>query len=297
MPSFYRLCVTLPEPLARSLADVLEAEETESYTLFESADGWRVEVPQPRLPGEDEIEALRERVRRLGIAEASIEVETVADRDWLTENRRQWAPVRIGRFVIHGRMDRQKVGAGALGIELEAGQAFGTGRHASTRLCLSAIETIVKRRRIRRALDLGCGSGVLAIAVARAARARVLATDIDPIAVRVALANVRANGVAARVHVIPSAGCRAIEGRFDLILANILARPLEAMAGDLAARLAPGGEIVLAGILDAQARALVARYRAEGLVLRRHFTEGGWAALLFGRSGPIGRQDETPALV
>ena len=181
--------------------------------------------------------------------------------------------------------------AGSLAIKVEAGNAFGTGRHESTRGCLLALDRLAKRRRVRRALDMGCGSGVLAIAVAKLWRdslqGPVLALDNDPIAVAVTKENAAVNAVATVLEAAVSDGYRGLPalggGPFDLIVANILAEPLEAMAGDLAAHLAPGGTAILSGLLAVQERSLRAKHRTQGIILKDRVRLGGWTTLILGR--------------
>src|SRR5581483_5073211 len=180
-----------------------------------------------------------------------------------------------GRFLVHGAHDRSRVPANRIGIEIEAALAFGTGHHGTTRACLLALDDLAKRanggRRRLRALDIGTGSGVLAIAAAKALRGPVLASDIDIGALRVARANARLNRVAPRLQFGHAAGigARAFRGRapFDLVLANILLPPLRRLAAPLRPLLAPGAQVVLSGLLPAQANAALAAYRAHGLVL------------------------------
>ncbi len=209
--------------------------------------------------------------------------EALPDIDWMQNVLAELKPVRAGRFIVHGSHDRRKVRANDLSIEIEAGQAFGTGHHGTTSGCLTMIGEIVRRRRPGNALDLGTGSAVLAIGVAKLARVPVLATDIDPVAVRVARENVRANGVASLVETAVAKGFAAPAFRpytpFELIVANILAGPLMALAPQMARHLAPKGDLVLSGILARQRRGVLAAYRAQGLYHRKTLTRGEWVTL------------------
>jgi predicted O-methyltransferase YrrM len=184
-------------------------------------------------------------------------------------------PVRAGRFVIHGSHDRARVRLNEIGIEIEAALAFGTGHHGTTRGCLLAFEAIRKRARNAHAwhiLDIGTGTGVLAIAAARALTIPVLASDIDPMAVAVARENARLNHVPSLVAVFTAAGAHAHrferEGRYDLIFANILEAPLRRMSAAVTTLLAPGGYLILSGLLPAHAIGVIAAYRRQGLLLR-----------------------------
>src|SRR5262249_54296023 len=207
-------------------------------------------------------------------------------------------PVEAGRFVVHGAHDRARVRANRIGIEIAAALAFGTGHHGTTRGCLLALDRIVKaqrrqrdasvgatapRKRRRRALPLALGTGVLAIAAAKALRRPVLASDIDVRAVTIARDNARTNRVGAVVEVIHAAGVptRPFRARapYDLIFANILLDPLKALATPMARLVAPNGQVVLSGLLTAQAGAAPASYRARGLALARRVTLAGWATL------------------
>ena len=213
--------------------------------------------------------------------------ERLPERDWLAENRRDFPPQRIGRFFIHGSHWRGPVPPSTIAIEIDAATAFGTGEHPSTRGCLLALEELARRRRFRRPLDVGTGSGILALAAAKRFHRRLTASDIDPEAVRVAWHHARRNGLAARVNFAQAPGyrSRALRGRkYDLILANILARPLALMARDLTRALAPGGVAVLAGLLRRQEPLVLAAHRAQGLALARRLVIDGWSTLVL-RSG------------
>ncbi|KQT52856.1 MULTISPECIES: 50S ribosomal protein L11 methyltransferase [unclassified Aureimonas] len=217
----------------------------------------------------------------------SVEVEHIPETDWMKSVLEGLQPVRAGRFVVHGAHDRHRVRANDLAIEIEAGQAFGTGHHGTTSGCLTMIDRIVRRRRPGHALDLGTGSAVLAIALARLARIPVLATDIDPVAVAVARENIRANRVQGFVEAAVAVGfeARAIGDRapYDLIVANILARPLMDLAPKLQAHLAEGGNVILSGILERQRRAVLSAYRLQGLYHRETLLRGEWVTLHLSR--------------
>lgn len=221
------------------------------------------------------------------VAMPAFEFEQVPDLDWVAESQKAQPPIQAGRFYVHGAHMRGAVPAGRIPIEIDAGAAFGTGRHESTRGCLIALSQLARGRRVRRPLDLGCGSGVLAIAIAKLWPVQVLAVDNDPTALEVAAGNARLNAVAPRLRCAASDGYRsalvARRAPYDLIVANILAGPLAAMAGDLARCLAPGGVAVLSGLLAAQQRAVMAPHRGRGLRLRTRVLAGDWATLVLGR--------------
>ena len=213
----------------------------------------------------------------------------LAAKDWVGESLAGLKPVAAGRFIVHGAHDRASVPANRIGIEIEAALAFGTGHHGTTRGCLLALDRLGKTwrppRAPRRILDLGTGTGVLAIAAARALRRRVLATDIDTDATRVARGNATLNGAAPLVHVVRAAGLNAPAIRahapFDLVFANILLRPLQGLAAPLTKMIAPGGHVIMSGLLAAQANAAQAAYHA--LTLERRIIVDGWATLVLRR--------------
>lgn len=213
----------------------------------------------------------------------SLEQEVLPDIDWVTKSLEGLKPVRAGRFLVHGSHDRDRRRTGDIGIEIEAGLAFGTGHHGTTAGCLEVLTQVVRRESPRNALDLGTGSAVLAIALAKLARIRVLATDIDAVATAVAKENVRLNAVSAYVETATAAGFQnpvfARRGLFDLIVANILARPLMKLAPQMAAHLLPGGSLVLSGILDRQRDAVVAAYAGQRFRHVRTLHREGWVTI------------------
>ncbi len=217
------------------------------------------------------------------------DIAPVPDVDWVRKSLEGLAPVTAGRFFLHGSHDRAKRRAGGYSFEIDAGTAFGTGHHGTTAGCLLALDGILKRHRPCRIFDLGCGTGVLAIAAARATRHGVLATDIDPEAVRVTAANARLNalGPLTRAHTAAGLHHPVIRNAapYDLIFANILARPLAALAQGLSAILAPGGHLILSGLTRDQLRWIKACYTARGLVHAQTIFMGNWVALVMRRTG------------
>ncbi|RVD61443.1 50S ribosomal protein L11 methyltransferase [Mesorhizobium sp. M2D.F.Ca.ET.185.01.1.1] len=212
-----------------------------------------------------------------------VEREVLPEVDWVSRSLEGLKPVRAGRFFVHGSHDRAKRHAGDLTIEIEAGLAFGTGHHGTTAGCLEMLEQVVLRERPRNALDLGTGSAVLAIAVAKLAHIPVLATDIDPVAVRVAAANARLNHVKALVETVTAPGFHnpifARRAPFDLIVANILARPLMRLAPEMARHIRLGGSLVLSGILDRQRDAVISAYVGQSFRHVRTLHREGWVTI------------------
>lgn len=230
-----------------------------------------------------------------GIAPA-IERTRVPAGGWLARSYQGFPEQPVGaRFAIRGTHIATRPLAGRITLILDAGLAFGTGEHGSTRGCLRALERIAKARRPMRILDLGTGSGVLGIAAAKLWGQRVLATDIDARAVRVASANAARNGVANLFRAARADGwtspALARHAPYDLVFANILARPLAAMAHRLAANLAPGGIAILAGLLESQARWVLSAHRRHGLALRTRVHDGDWTTLVLEK--PIRGQTKT----
>lgn len=232
---------------------------------------------------------LRELVTNAADAGAAdgIVFDTVEARDWVKASLEDLVPVPAGRFVVHGQHDRDRIAPNKLGIEIEAALAFGTGHHGTTRGCLLLLDHVLKAWRPRRVLDLGTGTGVLAIAAAEALHERILATDIDPLSVTVARENARLNRTGHLVQAVRATGFSApqfaIAAPFDLVLANILANPLRQLATPMARHLAPSALVILSGLLTHQAPAVIAAYRARGLVPLRHLRIEGWSSLLLRR--------------
>lgn len=214
---------------------------------------------------------------------ARFEIEDLPDIDWITKSLEGLKPVRAGRFLVYGAHDRDKLLAGDIGIEIEAGQAFGTGHHGTTAGCLQRIGEIVPAEQPGNALDLGTGSAVLAIAIAKLAPIPVLATDIDPVAVGVAAGNVRLNQVEKTVQLAIATDfdhpAFAAAGPFDLIVANILANPLIGLAPSMATQLAAHGSVLLSGILEIQHDAVLAAYTATGLRHVSTLPMEGWVTI------------------
>src|SRR5271166_1628420 len=288
----HRLTLVSDERRARAVADLLaesfEAGEAAS-TAFETADlwpgggkAWLMEVYFGFEPDEEGVRAL--------IAAASDE-ETARSatfgltekRDWVASALAGLKPVRAGRFLVHGAHDRSRVGAHDVGVEIEAGLAFGTGHHGTKRGCLLHFDRLLKRRRPQRVLDVGCGAGVLAIAAAKVLRRKAWLGDIDPVAVAVANANARLNGVGSLCRAIVSRGVEARALRkgapYDVVFANILAKPLRLLAPSLAAVIAPHGEAIVSGLPLADVPGVLASWRAQGFYLAERIDLEGWASL------------------
>lgn len=255
--------------------------------IDENAGLWEVSIYATGEPDE----MLRKRIAACISAEfpdAAIELEAFGDTDWIARSLEGLKPVRAGRFLVHGAHDRAAVRANDLAIELEAGQAFGTGHHGTTAGCLEMIEMVMRARPggprgASPVLDLGTGSGVLAIAAAQLGPVRVLATDIDPVATRVARENIRHNHRTRQIDCVTAPGFHSTAftraGPFSLIIANILARPLMRMAPDIKRHLAPGGEVILSGILAPQRWQVLAAFRGQGMRHVKTLWRNGWVTI------------------
>ena len=298
--------------LADALAETFDAVDA-AVAAFERPDGgWSFEAHFGAPPDEAALRALVGTIAGDAAAQRLV-LETVAARDWVAASLAGLKPVAAGRFLVHGAHDRARVPAHRIGIEIEAALAFGTGHHGTTRGCLLALDAWLKRRRHRPApslsgpgrrrrvkvLDIGTGTGVLAIAAAKALRTPVIASDIDARAVAVARANARANAAGALVEVVHAGGLTARRlrerGPFDLVLANILLPPLRRLAAPVARALAPGGCVILSGLLAPQAPAAIAAYRMQGLQLEASFPLDEWITLMLVRRP--GRNRRAAAIV
>jgi ribosomal protein L11 methyltransferase len=216
----------------------------------------------------------------------TLRIEEIAPQDWVKLSQGQRGPVAAGRFLVHGSHDRGKVPRRLLAIEIDAAQAFGTAHHASTRGCLLALDDHLKRRRPRTVIDIGTGTGILAIAAAKALRGKIMTSDSDGLAVRIAADNARKNGVSTLVSVVQARGFlhpRLWRSKADLMLANLLERALYELAPALPAQVAPLGTAILSGLTQTQTRAIEARTRAHGFALEKRIILDGWATLVITR--------------
>jgi ribosomal protein L11 methyltransferase len=287
----WRIAITVPGEAASELYSNLLGSHCDAISAFELSPGgdWLVQGFTEHKPmtaalaGPVALAAIS-----LGIDPPDLEIERLDDIDWLRRNQESFPPVRIGRWYIYGSHLAPRIPGGAIPLRIDAATAFGTGEHPTTAGCLLALERLARRGHRRRVLDMGTGTGILAIASAKLWRCPVLGCDIDPHSVRVARENIRVNEVGAFVTCRISDGYRdrfvSAGAPYDLILANILARPLMAMAPDLARHLAPGGMAILSGLLEWQERQVLAAHRRAGLFLAGRVPVDNWQTLILGRS-------------
>ncbi len=288
--------VTVEDAAAAERAAAALGAECEAVSAGElESDGpWRVEGQVGKEPSR-RFRARLEAALALAWAERAeappeLLCYRLAQRDWLAENLASFAPFGVGRYFICGSYDRKRPPAGRIGLTIDCATAFGSGEHGSTRGCLLTLDALSRHRRRRRILDMGTGTGILAVAAAKTWHRPVMARDIDAESARVARQNARLNGVARLVSARRGDGFRQrglAEGGFDLILANILARPLIAMAPRLVQALAPGGIAVLAGLVPWQAAAVLAAYRAQRVKLLRRLVVDGWTTLVLARDAGL----------
>lgn len=300
-PEFWSVELDLPVDLVPAAEEMVADDDLLAVTSYEVprpglaiSPDWRLQVLFDAPPDETLWRRrLTEIAAALGLAKPVIAFSHLPAQDWVRHTNVVNAPIAAGRFFVYGSHDAGAVPPGKLAIQLDAGLAFGTGRAPSTYGCLLAIDDLCRRRRPRRMLDMGTGSGILAMAAALAGARHCLAADIDPVAVAVTAANVRRNGLAARIRALTASrpddprlvmpGPYDLPG-YDLVVANILAEPLCRMATGLARLVAPGGHLVLSGLLAREERLIVARYRATGLALQRRIAREGWHTLVFQRA-------------
>lgn len=284
-----RLFLTARKPEANHIASLLDPileEEGYPCVLFEDEESpgkWCYSV----YVDESDVESTDAFIRdRLGsdLFGLKLEQEVLEDQDWVLKTLKDLSPVTAGRFIVHGSHDRHLASTKPVSVEINAGQAFGTGHHGTTAGCLELLEDCLRSRKPQRALDIGTGSGVLAIALAKATRIPILATDIDPVAVQVARENVRLNGTVGQVNCIIATGFQhrrfADFGKADLVLANILAGPLQRMAKPMRPQVQAGGRIILSGLLPHQKARIVASYSHHGFKFQKAIVRDGWLSLL-----------------
>ncbi|MDP9195760.1 MAG: 50S ribosomal protein L11 methyltransferase [Pseudomonadota bacterium] len=283
--SLWHLHLTVPPVAVQPVSDLLEGH-VDTLSVFEKTEGqeWTIDAISQGRPDTEVLQAgLARLAETLGISCPRILCEEMPQRDWLAENFASFRPIRAGRYFVHGSHYTDEKPAGALCLQIDAATAFGSGEHGTTWGCLMAMDRLAQDLPQKpRILDMGCGSAILAIAAAKTWNCPVLAVDIDPEAVRVSALNARDNGVADLVQAECGDGYAApsVHGPYDLVLANILAGPLCAMAPDLAVCLSPGGHTILSGLLTDQEGMVADAHAKQGLKVTDRFPSGEWMTLV-----------------
>jgi len=282
MPICWKARAVLPKRDALRLSEALEQlEPSPVVSAFELGERgmWEVEAFFGTEP--DEAELNRTFV-------VPIRVIPIEDENWVARALDGLPPVETGRFFIYGSHDESMVPPNKIGLKIEASYAFGTGHHGTTRGCLLAFEHLARRRSFDNALDLGCGTGVLGMAFARLLHRPVVATDIDPLATAKSIENARINRAGPWMRIETANGFRAQliadNAPYDLIFANILAGPLMKLMPGIWKNTAPGGNVILSGILDEQALGICSIARSFGFRILRRSALEGWITLILERS-------------
>ena len=281
-PPLWKDSIIAPKADAADLAALLELTPPHPQAVLVSEEPFRddatVEALYAQLPDGDLLEKLAGR---------AVHVALLPDLDWIKLSQEGLPPVRAGRFFVYGAHDAGKVPHAVIPMRIEAGMAFGTGHHETTALCLATLSDLAKRRRYSRVLDLGCGTGLLAIGAAKLWRRRVIASDIDPVAIEVARENAVANRESPLVRAVVADGMDhpvlAAGAPYDLIVANILAGPLTHLAPGIARGVVRGGTLILSGLLRWQENLVLGFYRPHGLILKDIRRDGPWSALVLER--------------
>ena len=277
-----------PRAIAEAAAVSLDSDpllEGATYSILEEDEDkgiWRIDA----FPNDaDDARGIEARLKAHdGL---SVMVEKLADADWLAMSLSGLPPVRAGRFFVYGAHDQGIVPGNTVNLKIDAGAAFGTGHHGTTVGCLIAFDELLKRERFERVLDVGCGTGVLAIAAAKTGSKVAVGTDIDQPSVRIANENAKLNMADARfVHAFGLNDRKVRQhGPYDLVFANILAPPLVSLSQDIKSALSLGGVAILSGLLRTQERRVSAAYLSRGFILERRIHRDAWSALVLRRAG------------
>jgi ribosomal protein L11 methyltransferase len=287
---YHALCFIVPASALEAVDAAFEDVSVSLSTFEADAEGtiWQVEVLMEEPLADAEVVArLAQLAQEGGFDTPVCETRYLQQRDWVSEVNKSFKPIRSGRFFVYGSHYEEAVPDDVTPILIDAGMAFGSGEHETTSTCLEALDALARERDFNRLLDLGCGSGILAIAMAKLWKHKVLATDIDPIAVAVTEENAKRNGEDDKLICCISDGYdNAVIGKrapYDLIVANILARPLVELAPELARHLAADGVAILSGLLDRQEAEVLEAHAAQGLYLVKRYPSNGWHTLVLAR--------------
>ena len=290
--------VTLKE-LAALFSEILE-EFADSVTFFENADYEEYWTCAGYFREKPDVEQLQERFmilsEALGCDCPTVQLEAVPRKNWLLENQQQFPPISIGRFWLYGSHETSTPPKASLPLCVNAATAFGSGEHETTKGCLLAIEEIFKKSRPKKILDLGTGSGILAMAIAKLQKTKIDATDLDPESVHVTKENAKLNRLQPYLNVFQSHGFRQIQPKYDLIVANILARPLRQMSKDFKNHIEYGGVVILSGLLVTQMTYVQNAFRAQGFHLEKTYQLKPWAVLVMRYGSAFSHQKNSASL-
>lgn len=273
-----------PRAEAEAASEAIDAHsvlESATYSILEEdedRDVWRIDAYPTSSEEADAFRALL-----AGFAALTVETQVLADADWLAMAFSGLPPVRAGRFFIYGAHDRGKVPDDTVNLRIEAGAAFGTGHHGTTTGCLEAYDALLAEHGpFERVLDVGCGTGVLAIAAARTGSSVAVGTDIDPVSVRIANENAALNAADARFVHAAGLDDPAVQAHapYHLVFANILAQPLVELAPSIHAALRPDGLAILSGLLRTQEDQVLTAYHAAGFSCARHLHKDAWSTVV-----------------
>lgn len=291
-PEMWEIVIELPTGILKEVFEAAILDHVTALSLFEIEDTprWRLVGYADEAPDRCVIEAaVAGASAAAGLAAPEVRIAPVADKDWVAEAERSLPALHVGPYFVFGSHIQDAPPSDAIAIKIDAGLAFGTGNHETTQGCLQALEKLVAERMPENPIDIGTGSGILAIAIAKRCDVNVLATDIDPIAVDVARENVKINGVGDRIECLVSDGVDDPGIRepapYDLVVANIVANPLIALAGGIGDLLSADGIVILSGILNEQAADVASAYAAYGLGEKDRIELGKWTTLVLGRPG------------
>lgn len=289
MHAMWRIAFEVPEACVMAFAEVVEPH-VDAVSTFELQEGgqWLVEGTSYNEPDTSRLTAkIAVLAAAMGIDQPDLTKEPLPPIDWVTKTYLSFPPIRAGRFFIHGSHHKKPVPRGCIGLQIEAAMAFGSGEHATTQGCLRAISDLRKSSRIANALDMGCGSGILAFAIAKLWKVPVVGVDIDALSIEIATENAELNRVDRFVKLYTGNGYRtnAVRlggraGKYDVVVANILARPLARMAPDCRRHLKPGGIAIFSGLLHRQEPLVINAHRAQGLKLLKRYRLGDWSTLV-----------------
>lgn len=281
----WRLEITVPQAAVLAFEELMSGNCVAVSSFGDDGTEWRVEGYTDREPDEVLLnEGLAVTASAFGLTAPALKIEFLTPRDWLADNLSSFEPIHVAGFFIYPSHFDGEYPHAATSLQIDAGTAFGSGTHPTTATCLIAMADLSKRRNVTRILDLGCGSGILAFGAASLWSAQITATDIDPEAIRVAKKNTQINHLRHRITTVCGNGFRhdiiRQNGPYDLIVANVLARPLMNMSGGAVAALMPGGHVILSGLMTRDAPWVVAKYSARGLVLCDRWSQDGWTTLM-----------------